>query len=164
MFSKSIGIDFKIKNVEINGMKFKLQLWDTAGQERFRTITASYYRAAAGILLFCDMSNERSLETLEMWYNQVKANAPNARVVLVGTKNDIETKVPVDVMRVWANDRTLPFVSTSAKTGAGVEEAVLRLLKEIILLNEDDFGRKKEKDIAIVPANQDQGVKKAGCC
>ena len=35
----TIGVDFKIKIIEVKGKKVKLQLWDTAGQERFRTIT-----------------------------------------------------------------------------------------------------------------------------
>lgn len=41
-----IGIDFKIRNVDIDGKKIKLQIWDTAGQERFHTISTSYYRGA----------------------------------------------------------------------------------------------------------------------
>jgi hypothetical protein len=32
-------IDFKIRTVELEGKRVKLQIWDTAGQERFRTIT-----------------------------------------------------------------------------------------------------------------------------
>ena len=32
-------IDFKIRTVELDGKRVKLQIWDTAGQERFRTIT-----------------------------------------------------------------------------------------------------------------------------
>ena len=41
----------KIKNIELDGKRIKLQIWDTAGQERFRTITTSYFRGAQGILL-----------------------------------------------------------------------------------------------------------------
>ena len=31
----TVGIDFKIKEMEIDGNKIKLQVFDTAGQERF---------------------------------------------------------------------------------------------------------------------------------
>ena len=50
-FISTIGIDFKIKTIEIDGKRVKLQIWDTAGQERFHTITTSYYRGANGIML-----------------------------------------------------------------------------------------------------------------
>jgi len=33
------SIDFKIRTIELDGKRIKLQIWDTAGQERFRTIT-----------------------------------------------------------------------------------------------------------------------------
>jgi hypothetical protein len=42
----SAGIDFKIRTIELDEKKIKLQIWDTAGQERFRTITTAYYRGA----------------------------------------------------------------------------------------------------------------------
>jgi len=35
----TIGVDFKIKTIPIDGLKIKMQIWDTAGQERFKTIT-----------------------------------------------------------------------------------------------------------------------------
>lgn len=54
-FITTIGIDFKIKNIEIDNKRIKLQIWDTAGQERFRTITTSYFRGAqvSSYLLSC---------------------------------------------------------------------------------------------------------------
>ncbi len=47
----TIGIDFKIKTINIGKSKVRLQIWDTAGQERFKTITQTYYRGAMGIVL-----------------------------------------------------------------------------------------------------------------
>jgi small GTP-binding protein len=47
----TIGVDFKIKVVSIDGKTAKMQLWDTAGQERFKTITETYYKGASGIVL-----------------------------------------------------------------------------------------------------------------
>lgn len=59
-FITTIGIDFKIRTIELDGKRVKLQIWDTAGQERFRTITTAYYRGAMGILLVYDVTDERS--------------------------------------------------------------------------------------------------------
>ncbi|CAN1230898.1 Ras-related protein RAB1BV, partial [Linum grandiflorum] len=42
-FITTIGIDFKIRTIELDGKRIKLQIWDTAGQERFRTITTGMY-------------------------------------------------------------------------------------------------------------------------
>lgn len=36
-------IDFKVRTIELDGKRMKLQIWDTAGQERFRTITTGIY-------------------------------------------------------------------------------------------------------------------------
>jgi len=47
----TIGIDFKVKTVDINGYKIKLQIWDTAGQERFRNLTGTIYQGAEAVIL-----------------------------------------------------------------------------------------------------------------
>lgn len=62
-FITTIGIDFKIRTIELDGKRIKLQIWDTAGQERFRTITTAYYRGAMGILLVFDVTDERSFQS-----------------------------------------------------------------------------------------------------
>ncbi len=71
-FITTIGIDFKIRTIELDGKRVKLQIWDTAGQERFRTITTAYYRGAMGILLVYDVTDERS-------FNSVFFHGPHSR-------------------------------------------------------------------------------------
>jgi len=66
-----LGIDFKIKTIEIGGKKIKLQIWDTAGQERFHTITTSYYRGAMGIILVYDITNNKSFLNIAKWLRNI---------------------------------------------------------------------------------------------
>ena len=63
----TIGIDFKIRTVEILNKRCKLQIWDTASGERFRTITTAYYPGAMGILLVYDVTNEQSFANIRNW-------------------------------------------------------------------------------------------------
>ena len=79
-FISTIGIDFKIKTVEMKGKRIKLQIWDTAGQERFHTITTSYYRGAMGIMLVYAVNNSKSFDNISKWLR-------NIQVVLCWTSN-----------------------------------------------------------------------------
>lgn len=56
----TIGIDFKVKTMSLNGTKIKMQIWDTAGQERFKTITETFYKGTSGILLIFSVTNRKS--------------------------------------------------------------------------------------------------------
>ncbi|XP_045413204.1 ras-related protein Rab-30 isoform X2 [Lemur catta] len=82
----TIGVDFMIKTVEINGEKVKLQIWDTAGQERFRSITQSYYRSANALILTYDITCEESFRCLPEWLREIEQYASNKVItVLVGS-------------------------------------------------------------------------------
>ena len=74
-FISTIGIDFKIKTVMIDGREIKLQIWDTAGQERFKEITTSYLRGAHGILVVYNMNRKGSVHDVRHWMHQINQNA-----------------------------------------------------------------------------------------
>jgi len=63
----TIGVDFKIKSINVDGKIIKLQIWDTAGQERFSKITESFYRGAHGVFFVYDMSNGKSFDSIGRW-------------------------------------------------------------------------------------------------
>jgi small GTP-binding protein len=92
-FISTIGIDFKIKNIEIEGKNVKLQIWDTAGQERFQTITANYYRGAMGIILVYDITKPKSFDNIGRWLKTIHEHSTvGVEKILVGNKCDLETK------------------------------------------------------------------------
>ncbi|EGT36959.1 hypothetical protein CAEBREN_29013, partial [Caenorhabditis brenneri] len=93
----TIGVDFTMKTLNIDGKRVKLQIWDTGGQERFRTITQSYYRSANGIVLCYDMTCKQSFGSLQRWIDDVsKFAAPNVVKLLIGTKCDLEDQRAVE--------------------------------------------------------------------
>ena len=92
-YSYFIGIDFKIKAIEIDQKIVKLQIWDTAGQERFRTITQTYYRGAMGIILAYDCSSQESFKNIKNWIKQIEQHAASdVSKILVANKSDKPTK------------------------------------------------------------------------
>uniref|UniRef100_A0A4W5M2F7 Ras-related protein Rab-13 n=1 Tax=Hucho hucho TaxID=62062 RepID=A0A4W5M2F7_9TELE len=99
-FISTIGIDFKIRTIELDGKKIKLQIWDTAGQERFRTITTAYYRGAMGIMLVYDITNEKSFENIKNWIRNIEEHASaDVEKMVLGNKCDINDKRQVSKER-----------------------------------------------------------------
>jgi Ras-related protein Rab-1A len=66
----TIGVDFKIRTIDIEGKDCKLQIWDTAGQDRFKNIISSYYRGAHGILVVYDISDLESFVNVKHWLQE----------------------------------------------------------------------------------------------
>mmetsp|Transcript_26549 Transcript_26549/g.89336 ORF Transcript_26549/g.89336 Transcript_26549/m.89336 type:complete len:208 (-) Transcript_26549:261-884(-) len=143
-FITTIGIDFKIKEVEIDGLRVKLQIWDTAGQERFRTITVSYFKGAHGILLVYDCTERQSFENIQHWVSQIRENADaRVRLVLVANKCDREEARAVSRQEgeELARQYGVAFFETSAKDNRRVDAcyaAIARETKDAQLAAETD--------------------------
>uniref|UniRef100_A0AAQ4PKL7 small monomeric GTPase n=1 Tax=Gasterosteus aculeatus aculeatus TaxID=481459 RepID=A0AAQ4PKL7_GASAC len=134
-FISTIGIDFKIRTIELDGKRVKLQIWDTAGQERFRTITTAYYRGAMGIMLVYDISNEKSFENIKNWIRNIEEHASSdVEKMILGNKCDMSDRrqVSKDRGEKLAIDYGVKFLETSAKSSLNVEEvsSFLLTLKE----------------------------------
>ncbi|XP_039941918.1 ras-related protein Rab-42-like [Hirundo rustica] len=123
--SPTVGVEFYSRTILMPPTgKAKLQLWDTAGQERFRSITRSFYRSAAGVLLVFDLTNRASFEHIPDWYHQAAGDQPPA-FVLVGHKCDLvaERAVSAEEAGHLATSLGMTFVETSARSSFNVEFA-----------------------------------------
>lgn len=146
-YISTIGVDFCIRTIELDGKKIKLQIWDTAGQERFRAVTRSYYRGAAGALLVYDVTRRITYNHLTTWLTDARnLTNPNTVIMLIGNKKDLEGQrdVTYEEASAFAKQNGLIFVESSAKTGENVEEAFLRTAKLI-------FQSVQEGNVDLIP-------------
>lgn len=147
----TIGVDFKVKHMDIDDKRVKLTIWDTAGQERFRTLTSSYYRGAQGVVMVYDVTRRDSFENLEQWLKEIKLYSPNngegVVKLLVGNKIDLERSIPREEAEAWARSQGMLFLEASAKTKLGIRqcftEVVQKILEDPDMLSNTVPGRKK---------------------
>ncbi|KAE8613238.1 hypothetical protein XENTR_v10007636 [Xenopus tropicalis] len=135
----TIGVDFTVRNMNINGKKVKVQVWDTAGQERFRTITQSYYRSAHGAIIAYDITRRQSFESVPHWiYEAEKYGAANLMMMLIGNKSDLAEKRQIlfeEACTLAEKHGLLAVLETSAKESHNVDEVFLLMAKELIARN-----------------------------
>lgn len=132
----TIGVDFKVKHIDMSGKRVKLTIWDTAGQERFRTLTSSYYRGAHGVVLVYDVTRTDSFENLEQWLREVQLYSPNngeaVIKLLVGNKIDLDRKVERERAEAWARSHGMLFLEASAKTKLGIRQVFMEVVQKIL--------------------------------
>ena len=168
-FVPTIGVDFKIKTLNINNKNIKLQIWDTAGQERFRTIISSYYRGAHGILLIFDVTQTESFEGLKNWLIEIEKNTnKNVIKLLIGNKCDLNEKrvISFDKGKDFAEQYNMKYIETSAKTDLNVTEAFGLIGKELMDASADNEINVKPKNITISKSDNidTNAKKKSRCC
>ncbi len=164
----SIGVDFKLKNIEIEGKRIKLQVWDTAGQERFRTITTSYYKGAQAIVVVYDITDKESFEHVKNWMADVDKFAKEGVLrILVGNKCDLEHQrvVTKENGKDLADKYGIQFMETSAKETINVDLLFENAAKSF--LSRQVSGGKEKKNLSSGVKIDESEVKKEekkGCC
>ena len=157
----TIGLDFKVKNVNLDGKIVKVQIWDTAGQDRFKSVTKNYYKGAHGIILIYDVTNKKTFDNVKNWVDIIKEEvSEKVTVILVGNKIDNfdNRKVSTEEGQAIANEYGLQFYETSAKTGDNIDRTFNDLIKKVVEI----FGKYEEKGQKL--GNNNKKSKKKGCC
>lgn len=136
----TLGVDFHLKALEVNGEMVKLQIWDFAGEERFRFLFPSYIRGASGAIFMYDLTNYGSIAHVDDWFeivdNEIDYKLP---IVFVGGKTDlihlkeVSTKKAMDLAIQKGADG---FIECSSKTGENIHK-IFNLLTQLILKDRD---------------------------
>jgi len=162
----TIGVDFKIKTIEVDGEKIKLQIWDTAGQERFRTITSTYYRGTHGVIIVYDVTNTDTFINVKRWLHEIDQNCDVVNRILVGNKNDNPDRKTVQTIdaQQFANSMNIQLFETSAKENVNVEEMFNYITKLLLINKKNQLLREKQAQGGF-RVDKGQGKRrKAKCC
>ncbi|CAD0057558.1 unnamed protein product [Aureobasidium pullulans] len=155
-YISTIGVDFKIRTIELDGKTVKLQI-------RFRTITSSYYRGAHGICVVYDVTDMDSFNNVKQWLQEIDRYATEGvNKLLVGNKSDMTDKKVVEYNE-FADSLGIPFLETSAKNASNVEQAFLTMARQI----KERMGNTTVNNKPTVQVGQGSTVQSGsagGCC
>uniref|UniRef100_A0A8D2E0F1 RAS and EF-hand domain containing n=1 Tax=Sciurus vulgaris TaxID=55149 RepID=A0A8D2E0F1_SCIVU len=168
--SATLGVDFQMKTLIVDGEQTVLQLWDTAGQERFRSIAKSYFRKADGVLLLYDVTCEKSFLNVREWVDMIEdATQEAVPIMLVGNKADLRDSaasegqkcVPGYFGEKLAMTYGALFCETSAKDGSNIVEAVLHLAREVKKRTDNDDSKSITN---LAGTNSKKSTQMKNCC
>lgn len=128
----TVGVKIDKKSVTVGADEMTLMLWDIYGEDEFQTVRDSYLRGASGYLLVADGTRHATLATATALQQKAASIVGEVPFLLLLNKSDLDAQWQVDERALWKlADRGWPVVKTSAKTGAGVDEAFTTLAREM---------------------------------
>jgi len=137
-YRSTIGTNIYSKEILLaNNQKIFLNLWDIAGQERWARIREKYYYGSKGAIIVGDLTRPKTFVHIkDFWIQDIKKYFSKIPIILVGNKNDLESKMSLKKVEKLGNEiDAISGIITSAKTGENVEEAFKILSEEILTIN-----------------------------
>lgn len=166
-FRATVGVDFRQKDVTVDGEIYTMQIWDTAGHERYKSLTRAFYKGADCCLLTFAVDDVRSFRSLSMWkreflYYADITHGKTFPFVVIGNKVDVPNREVNDKMvRDWCNEHdNCPYYETSAKHAINVNsafEAAVKRFKEL----QEVIGEKCQRRNTVELSKK---TKKKACC
>ncbi|XP_012672796.1 ras-related protein Rab-5C-like [Clupea harengus] len=130
----TIGAAFLTQTVCLDDTTIKFEIWDTAGQERYHSLAPMYYRGAQAAIVVFDITSTDSLTRAKNWVKELQKQAnPNIVIALAGNKADLANKRTVEFQEAqdYADENSLLFMETSAKTALNVNEIFMAIAKKL---------------------------------
>ena len=135
----TLGVDFEVKSLNVDGYSVKLNIWDFGGEERFRFLLPTYVRGAKGGLFVYDITNYLSLAHIDDWLSVIRKEikpGDEFPIMAVGIRSGLvkDRQVSAEEGMKIAKSRDLDgFIECSVETGENVEEVfetIARLMIE----------------------------------
>lgn len=123
----TIGVDFHIYSIAVEGENLRLIVWDIAGQGRFAPVRPVMYRGSSAVALVFDLHNRTSFYQLALWWREVREQLGDIPVILLGNKADLARVVSREEAETLARAWHTPYFETSCVDGRGVRDFFLAL-------------------------------------
>ena len=134
-YISTIGVDFGVKPMEINGYDVKVNFWDLSGHPEFYDVRNEFYKDTQGCLLVYDATSRRSFEQLDMWVQEATKFGVKDSTVWAVCANKCDKKNRAVTLREglgWAEDNGMKHFETSAKSGENVNEVFDYLFATVV--------------------------------
>ena len=166
----TIGVEYKVKEIETDKYNISLQIWDTAGQERFHSITKSFFRNTNGIIFVYDVTCRKSFQSVKEWIKDSELHDNGFDKILCGNKIDLKEKreVNFDELEEFGMKKKIEVMEISAKERININDAFQKIIN-LILSNKtdkeiiDEFGIKNNNNDINLDKNNTK-KRKQGCC